>query len=528
MYFSDDSFKKRGSAMSSNRNSGRGGGLTILATVVLSALIATLLVSAPAQSSASNIVQSAPAVQSVLPASALTLAEDEYVPATNPLVTPGYAARGSSTGAGIIYPGGPGHPSKVYAVKWFSDGKCGWCYRFGLHTPDSNGSRLASKIPGMTLEQSRRVWYVVNKHCDSTSNNLTAAVALVVWHFENSAAFRTWFPWAKKNGHISDAVLKLYNRLLKESEQHGPYKMNVKFKGDKAEVGEPGQAVVAVKTAHGRPAKGRKLNLSGANLRIVSKARTTDGHGKLAVRYVPTSTGRVKLGAVLTAPGIKGYLSSPSSGNQALVLHGPAYKKSASASSLLKAPAPDVEVKCEKGCEKATVTMGGHNPKRAKPLRYSMEVDGKVRAKLDLRPGAKKSLSRQLPDGSEVVIYACYLNKVGGKCVTPRDKVDRLTVFCPPWAKAELVVRVVMGCETCQSSTNSLQFWAPNKSIRYYTGRYKLDGKPMTFNYKADGEWHTVSGLDDGKVTDVGFTAYVNSDRSGKHFTRMFDCPTCG
>ncbi|HAC56020.1 TPA: hypothetical protein DCF80_00820 [Candidatus Saccharibacteria bacterium] len=515
--------------MSLIRNSGRGRGLTVLALVALMALIATLLGSAPAQSSASLTSTAVMQVQAVLPASTLTLAEDEYVDAVRAGTSDASVVMArSQTGIGTMYPAGPGHADgPVWAGLWEINGRRALCYQFNLHNPNSNGEHLATRLPGASRHTSLEIFYGAGRFAHTNKQDLATGAALATWKKMGGDGFNTYFSWGKRNDVFSAGVLSAYNRVLKEMKRHGPYKMKAELKGGEKLVGQDGRVAVTVKNSHGG-VKGVAVQMDSTNARTSKQQAVTNRNGVAVFKYTRTGTDRVRFVARVSAPSTKGYLTSPSGGNQALVAPGPAYKKSASVSYQRKAPAPSVDVKCETGCKKATVILGGKNPKGSKPIRYVIEVNGKVKAKLDLRPGSKKSLSRDFPDGTKGVVYACYIDRVGGKCVTPRVKMKRFTVVCPPWAKAQLVTQTTMACEGCSSKTNSLMFWAPDKSSRFYVGTYLLNGNPKSYKFPADGEWHQVNGVNNGKVTAVGFEVYRTADRTGKLLDITFDCPTCG
>ncbi len=422
---------------------------------------------------------------------------------------PGVVAK-AGTGAGIVYPGGPGHAGPVYAVKWLSDGSGGWCIDFVLHNPDSSHATPISRVPGMNREQSRRTMYIINKHVGTRSDAMAAAVAFHTWSMQNEAAFKTWFKWAKKNHHIGAAVLKLYNGLLSDSLTHGPHRVSVSATSVLA--GESGKGTVMVKASNGKPDPGMRVDtVSNDNAVITSQSHKSNAQGLAKFTYKRTGLDRVKFTTTLTAPSsTRGWLSNPASGNQRLVLGG-AKEKTRAVFSFQKKLKVKVKNECLENCDgQGTIVVsmctGGS------PVRVFEIGDNGVTRRVDFKAKACDDASFLFPDGPNVTTEYCLLDKLDGTCTTPRVTVGTIEVVCPEWAKA--AVTPWLGCDSC--SVDSVQFLAPQSSPRTYVGFYELLGQHQEVNL-TNGTIKLVNlgkNVPSGTSVTLGFKVYANSDHT--------------
>lgn len=428
------------------------------------------------------------------------------------------AAKSTATPVvGIKYPGGPGHAGPVFAHVWELGGKRGPCVDFGKSTADGDGVRVITKLPGTSTENSKRAFALTEKHRFTTSNDEAAALALSVWSLRGDSSFRKWFKWAKKEGVISKNVLRLMDRMLKDSKSHGPYTVKVDVKA--VGVGASGSGTVTVLDSRGKPAKGMKaaVKRTTKNVKVLKVGSKTKANGKLRFTFKRVKSGRAGFKATVAAPSVKkALLSVPSKGRQRLLVGGFKDSVSGSADFDQRAGAPSVTTTCDTDCDgQATVTVKYCNPKsNASAIRWVVTGSEVKLLQLDVGVGTCETRQFRSTDGTVLVMSHCDLNRVGGKCTSKYKKLNKpYEIVCPAWAEAVLAIP----CSCDPRKKGSVTFTSPGNSPRYYTGHVSFGGGLLSYDYELTNGVALKKEFDKvkpGTVIEVSFTVYRDAART--------------
>lgn len=378
---------------------------------------------------------------------------------------------------GMKLRGGPGHTSTVYAHIWQLDGKRGPCIDFGRRTPDSaSGTRTIGQVPGMTAEQSRQAFKLVQTYRGTSSDFTAAALALSVWKLRGDADFKTWYSWAKRTDAVGPRLERRVNAMLAEAKSHGPYKVSVKLQP--VLKGQTGVGTVKVTDSRGKAARSMPVNVKRTTTaaKLVRKAGRTNSKGVATFKFTRTGSGKVGFRATVSAPSVKkALLSQPSAGNQRLLVGGFRDSWSGSAEYTSSAGAPTFTTTCDTDCDgQATVGVKYCNPQRnASPMRWVGSVGGSKVLTLDVKPGTCSQESIRLTDGNVLTMKYCTLNKVGGSCTNRFTELKKTyEVVCPAWATAT----IQLAC-TCKPDESGSVTFDPliAGNPRYYTGYVIID-----------------------------------------------------
>lgn len=390
--------------------------------------------------------------------------------------TPAQATTASPV-VGMKLRGGPGHTSTVYAHIWQLDGKRGPCIDFGRRTPDSSaGTRTIGRVPGMTAEQSRQAFKLVQTYRGTSSDFTGAALALSVWKLRGDADFKTWYSWAKRTDAVGPQLERRVNAMLAEAKSHGPYKVSVKLQP--VLKGKTGVGTVKVTDSRGKAARSMPVRVARTTTaaKLVRKAGKTDSNGVATFKFTRTGAGKVGFRATVSAPSVKkALLSQPSAGNQRLLVGGFRDSWSGSAEYTSSAGAPTFTTTCDTDCDgQATVGVKYCNPQRnATPMRWVGSVGGTKVLTLDVKPGTCSRQSIRLVDGNVLAMKYCTLNKVGGSCTNRFTELKKTyEVVCPAWATA--TIQLACTCKPDESGSVTFDPLVAGNP-RYYTGYVIID-----------------------------------------------------
>jgi len=425
--------------------------------------------------------------------------------------------RRADTGAGHVYAGGPGHTRPVYAKTWNSNGRKGLCFRFTLSNPNSSGAHKVTSLPGMTLSESRRAFYITNTYATTTSNNHGAAASLAVWVLEGSPNFtKKWFPWAKKNKKISQTVLNLMTRILAESAlRTTPLKMSLS--ANAVLVGQNGSLVAKVVNAAGKPIPRVRVTAVASRAKLSRTVATTGTSGQATFGFERTNVGRTGFSATYRTPSaLAGWVSHPASGNQSLVLNGEVDTGTAHTSFDKFHGTATIKQTCDTDCDGwATVTLRDCTSQGEDAVRWFISADGSPSTSFDV-PGNSRcaTKTKRYFDATKLSFEFCYIDKVGseGKCTTPTTKKPDKEVVCPPWATADFAAH--FACDKC--TIKYVSFEAPAGSKRYYKGYYTLNGQTTYINLTNGEPLEVVlnRAVADGATIVLGFRVYRDSART--------------
>lgn len=378
---------------------------------------------------------------------------------------------------GMKLRGGPGHTSTVYAHIWQLDGKRGPCIDFGRRTPDSAaGTQTIGRVPGMTAEQSRQAFHLVQKYRGTSSNFTAAALALSVWKLRADEDFKTWYSWAKRTDAVGPKLERRVNAMLAEAKSHGPYKVAVKLQP--VLKGQTGVGTVKVTDSRGKAARSMPVRVSRTTTaaKLVRKAGRTNSDGVARFKFTRTGSGKVGFRATVSAPSVKkALLSQPSAGNQRLLVGGFRDSWSGSAEYTSSAGAPTFTTTCDTDCDgQATVSVKYCNPQRnTSPMRWVGSVSGSKVLTLDVKSGSCSKQSIRLVDGNVLTMKYCTLKKVGGTCANRFTELKKTyEVVCPAWATA--TIKLACTCKPDESGSVTFDPLLPGNP-RYYTGYVIID-----------------------------------------------------
>lgn len=434
------------------------------------------------------------------------------------------SASTASPVVGMKLRGGPGHQTTVYAHIWQLDGKRGPCIDFGRTTPDSiDGTRTISRVPGMTAEQSRQAFTLVQKYRGTSSNFTAAALALSVWKLRADDDFKTWYSWAKRTDAVGPKLERRVNAMLAEAKSHGPYKVNVKLQP--VLKGQKGTGKVSVTDSRGKAARAMPVRVKRTTkaAKLLTGAGRTNSKGVATFTFKRTTTGKVGFRATVTGPSVKkALLSSPSDGRQRLLVGGFRDSWSGSAEYSSSAGAPTFTTACDTDCDgQATVTVGYCNPARnATPIRWVGTVTGSKVVSMDVAPGKCAKEALRLTDGNVLEMKFCPLNKVGGRCTSPFVEKKRYEVVCPAWATA--TIRLACTCKPDESGSVTFDALLPGNP-RHYTGYVIIDNgtivRPVPLEIGA-AKTVDIGQIKSGTKIDVTFKVWRDANKTqllGEH-----------
>lgn len=443
------------------------------------------------------------------------------------LVTTTAAPASASTATPVVgmkLRGGPGHSTTVYAHVWQLDGKRGPCIDFGRRTPDSvSGTRTITQVPGMTAEQSRQAFKLVQTYRSTTSDFTAAALALSVWKLRGDEDFKTWYAWAKRTDAVGPRLEARVNQMLSEAKSHGPYKVSVKLQP--VLKGQTGVGKVTVTDSRDKPARSMPVRIKRTTTaaKLVSAAGKTNSNGVATFKFKRTTTGKVGFRATVSGPSVKkALLSSPSAGSQRLLVGGFRDSWSGSAEYSSSAGAPTFTTTCDTDCDgQATVTVGYCNPsKNATPIRWVGMVGGSNVVSIDVAPGKCSKEELRLTDGNVLEMKYCPLNKVGGKCTSGFVKKTSYEVVCPAWASA--TIQLACTCKPDESGSVTFDpLLAGNP--RFYTGYVIIDDgtivRPVPLEIGAS-QTVDIGQIKSGTKIDVTFKVWRDANKTqllGEH-----------
>lgn len=361
-----------------------------------------------------------------------------------------------------------------YGVFKVGPGQFGVCLNTKLGAP--NGDVVTrDRVPGMTVANSKRAMYIMNKYKPANHVQGRAMYRFVKTLLAERAYLdnRKHFD-AQLNKLDGGKSIKLSNRWLAESKNHG-LRSGVQVATTPVLPGGKANVTASAKAANGTPAVGREVTFTtSTNARIVGAAKARlNGRGTAGAVHQRLELGRVAVRARIGSPSSKkAHVTTPTSGRQALLVTGNFREYARGSTAYSKNLRAVTRYQCLTDCTgrgkaSATVTVPGNTW----PVRVAVVVDGKRVATKDVRAGTTGSATAVVKDGTRFAASYCYLDGIGGNCRTDWVITADKEVVCPEWAVAN--ISMTKDCTKCEASVGMT---APADSPRTYKAYVSVNG----------------------------------------------------
>ncbi|HET7320125.1 MAG TPA: hypothetical protein VFI84_00895 [Candidatus Saccharimonadales bacterium] len=360
----------------------------------------------------------------------------------------------------LSYPGATGHigPARVGIAAL--NGKLGFCPDPGKTTPNGtifvalDGSTPGIK-PAMIVEAARgayevkRLW--TSNATTSEVNKVAAKYGWAIWLDTGNSKIAAYYNAMKKLGKVSASFDAQIQAVRNEAKHVGTYTEKVQLTKTVNTVGLTGTGTVTLLHHDGTAASGDPVTVNGSRVKIVSvnghsgNTGTTNAKGQANFVYKLTDLGTPKVNATTQVPSWrKGFVSNASGGAQRLLVG--SYESVGAWAAYTAAPNGGTFVtSCSTSCNGIATVMytTAKLPSGAAPLRYTIKNNTAVVKTGYVTAGTQKTWKLKAADSSTLVVYACKVAVVGGKCTGTTVKVGTpFLVFCP----AAPVLTVSFGC----------------------------------------------------------------------------------
>ena len=331
--------------------------------------------------------------------------------------TPASATSGLTTGAGYT-------TSYGRVGNFLNNGLRFYCTTPALALTKSQTAHEVAVVTGLSTTISQELAYVLNRHGNTSDNNVAAAVSQALNSFAGNAV-----AVHNRSTQLPAVVNQMTASFIREAQlYHGPYVVSPRF-GSTPYIGKTGIVTIQVMSASRHAVPRIAVRLTGTNLSVGSSLHT-DAFGVGRVGFTATGLGVKNLTA--TAIGLapvtvlEGYNAA---GQQRLLASSGSVALTARSTYQSTANGTSVSYGCTTECKGTpTATFVLHNVTGA-PAQYVVSDNGQPFKTTAVPAGTSSTVNLTLQDAHSYTTQVRYL--VNGTW-TALQLLNTTVVDCPP------------------------------------------------------------------------------------------------